>query len=115
MKNVSDGEVVAEGSDDQGDGSEENASENHNARTARGLAQALPVWVARKKEGDQTHSERIQAQRQGEEQGKATDLRHVGEPRSIFSETDGGGNRDKRSTGGNRGLKPSLRGGFTRR
>src|SRR5579863_4740040 len=103
MKNVSDGEVVAEGSDDEGDGGEENASENHNARTARGLAQALPVWLAGKKEGDQTHSERIQAQRQGEEQGKATDLRHVGEPRCIFSETDDGGNRGRASASVHRG------------
>jgi hypothetical protein len=40
-----------------------------------------------KEEGDQAHSERINAQRQGEEQGKTTDLRHVGEPQRIFSET----------------------------
>src|SRR5580698_6086530 len=93
VENVGNGEIVAEGGDDQGDGGEEYSSEDYDAGAARGLAQALPVRIAGKKEGDQTHSERIQAQRQGEEQGKATNLRHVGEPRSIFSETDGSGNQ----------------------
>ena len=84
MEDVGDGEVVAEGGDDEGDGGEKDASEDYDAGAARGFAQALPVRVAGKEEGDQTHSERIQAQRQSEEQGKTTNLRHVGEPRWYF-------------------------------
>ncbi len=53
MENVGDGEVVAEGGDDEGDGGKKHGSEDDDAGTARGLAQPLPVRVAWKEEGDE--------------------------------------------------------------
>ena len=49
MKNVGDGEVVAEGGDDEGDGGEKNESENYDAGAASGFAQALPTGSPGKK------------------------------------------------------------------
>jgi hypothetical protein len=95
VKNVSDGEVVTEGGDDEGDGSENDEPENNDPGAASGLAQTLPVRVAWKKESDQSGRERIEAQCQCEEQGITTDLRHVGELGCIFSESGDQGNRER--------------------
>ena len=45
MKDVGDGEVVAEGGDDEGDGGEQNRSENCDAGAAGGFAEALPARI----------------------------------------------------------------------
>ncbi len=42
MKNVGDGEVVAEGGDNEGDGGEKNSSEDYDAGAASGFGQAIP-------------------------------------------------------------------------
>ena len=75
-----------------------NAAKNHHAGAASGFAETLPHRVAWKEQGDQAGPERIDAQRQCEEQGKTTNLRHVGEPQRIFSETHGSGNRNQART-----------------
>ena len=93
MKDVGDGEIVAEGGDHEGDRGENNESENDDAGPTSRLAQTLPKGVAWKKQRNYAHSERIDAQRQCEEQGITTNLRHEGEPHCIFSETEGTGNR----------------------
>src|SRR5258708_2577460 len=87
MEDVSDCEIVAEGGDYQCDRGDDDCSENYNSGAARSFAETLPTCVPLKEESHQAHSERINAQRQGEEQGKTTNLRHVGEPQCIFSET----------------------------
>ncbi len=115
VKDVGDGEIVAEGGDDEGDGGEEHGSEYNHAGAASGFAQAFPVGLALKEEGDKANSERIDAQRQCEEQGKTTNLRHVGEPQCIFSETEGTGNhkpkrRGPRRLGISKGSLPRFEG-----
>src|SRR5580704_13844915 len=85
MEDVGDGEVVAEGGNDEGDGGQDNESEDNYARATGGLAQTLPHRVVLKEKGNQTHTERIDAQRQCDEQGKATNCRHVGRTPIYFS------------------------------
>ncbi len=97
MEDVGYGEIVAEGGDDKGDGGENDESENNDAGAAGGLAQPLPQRLAPKEEGNKADTERIDAQRQCEEQGKTTNLRHVGEPQFIFSETASAGNRNRKN------------------
>ena len=46
MKDVSDGEIVAEGGDNQRNGGENDRSENNDAGAAGGFAQTLPDGVA---------------------------------------------------------------------
>src|SRR5438270_2301091 len=82
MKNVSNGEIVAEGGDHQRPSRKENGDEDDNARAARGFAQPFPVLDERDESGDKT----IDTQRQSEEQGKTANLRHW-DTGSIFSET----------------------------
>jgi len=95
VKDVGDGEVVSESGDNQGNGSQDNGAEYDNAGAASGFTEALPVGIAFAKKSNKADYERIRAQRQCEEQGKTTDLRHVEEPHGIFSETHTGGNRSR--------------------
>ena len=97
MEDVSDGEIVAEGGDHEGNGGEHDESENHDTGAPGGLAQPLPKRIALKEESNQADAERIDTQRQCQEQGITTNLRHVGEPQVIFSETASAGNRNRKN------------------
>src|SRR5580658_5693320 len=99
MEDVGDGEVVAESGDDKRDGCDKDSAENYDSGAASSFAQALPTRIARKEEGNHAHPERIHAQRQGEEQGKTTNLRHEEESQPIFSETYHTGNQKKTEAG----------------
>src|ERR1700722_15728696 len=92
MKNVRDGEIVAEGGDDRGPRGEEDGCEYGDAGAAGGSADAVPATVFLKYQGEDSRSERIGAQNQRDEQSETTDLGHGGKPRIIFSETTGSGN-----------------------
>src|ERR1700722_291029 len=92
MKNVRDGEIVAEGGDDQGHGGEEYGCEYGDAGAAGGFADAVPATGFLKDEGEASRAERNGAQNQRDEQSETTDLGHGGKPRIIFSETTGSGN-----------------------
>src|ERR1700686_4229673 len=96
MEDVSDGEIVAEGGDHKRKGGEKNEPKNNNAGAPGGLAQPLPKRIALKEESNQADAERIDAQRQCQEQGITTNLRHVEEPQVIFSETASAGNRNRK-------------------
>ena len=50
MKNVGDGEIVAEGGDDEGHGSEKDGAENDDAGATGGFAKALPARIVLVKE-----------------------------------------------------------------
>ena len=106
MKDVGDGEVVAEGGDDKGDRGENDESENYNAGAASGFADTLPERVARKEKGEEARSKRIEAEGQCEEQGKTTNECHVGRtPRYFFRkprERQPGG-RERSVPGGHEG------------
>ena len=99
MVDISDGEVVAEGRDDENHGCKKHGREHHDTGTAGGLAETVPVRIVFEYEREEPDSERIDAQRQGEEQGETADLCHVEEPQVIFSESGGGGNRDSSEIG----------------
>ena len=48
MKDVGDGEVVAESGDDESNGGEDDRSEDHDAGAAGGLSQTFPGRIPRK-------------------------------------------------------------------
>jgi hypothetical protein len=73
VKDVSDGEIVAEGGYDKGNGGENHESENHDSGTTSGFTEALPKRVTWKEERDKADTERIDAQSQCKEQGKTAD------------------------------------------
>jgi len=84
MKDVGDGEIVAESGDHKGGRGENNESEDDNTGASSGLAKTLPARNTWKDEGKEANDEGIDAQRQCEEQGKGTDCRHVGRTPSYF-------------------------------
>ena len=116
MEDVGDAEIIVEGGDDQADGGEQHRNEYGETGAARGFGDAIgglaqpgkqerPERIGAVIEGfdaalgtpvrggvakhqrDDSGGERIDAQRQGNEQGKTTYLRHVGGPQHIFSES----------------------------
>ena len=84
--------------DDQRYGGEHDRAKYDDAGSARGFAHTFPEGIAWKEKRKHTREERIDAQRQCEEQGKTAYSCHVGEPQAIFSETE---SRGKRMTGQN--------------
>jgi hypothetical protein len=52
MKDVGDGEVVAESGDYKGDGGENDESENYNARAASRFTDTLPGRIAWEEKGE---------------------------------------------------------------
>ena len=89
MKDVGDGKVIAEGGDDESNGRKDHRPEDCDTGAAGGFTDALSARIIRHKKSQQAAAKRINAQRQREQQGKTTDLRH-GEPQRIFSESYGG-------------------------
>src|SRR5579871_2304514 len=84
MKDVGNGEVVAECGDHKGQCREEHAGEDDDSGAARGFTDAIPEWVVFVDEREEPAYKRIEAQREGEQQCKTTDESHVGRTPSHF-------------------------------
>ena len=84
MEDIGDGEVIAEGGDDQRDSREQDCSKGDDAGPARGFTETLGVRVVLRNKGEQSSAKAIDYQRQGEEQGKIPDECHEGDPQKYF-------------------------------
>jgi hypothetical protein len=67
MEDVGDGEVVAEGGDDEGDCGEEYGYEDHDSGAAGSFSHAIPYPITLEDEREQSGNEAIDRQTQGEE------------------------------------------------
>ena len=84
VEDVGDGEVVAEGGDDEREGGKENGPEEHYTCPARSFTDTIPLRIILVEESEQASAKAVDAQREGEQQGKTTNLRHVGRTPKYF-------------------------------
>jgi hypothetical protein len=91
VKDIGDGKIVLEGTDDEDDCGEKDCDECGDAGAARSFAEALRSSIVLEYERERSSAKTVKAQRESEEKCEATNFRH-GKSLGIFSETARRGN-----------------------